>query len=48
MPVKIYINGEPQWIEPTARRYNILKELPENAEITIDPNFYIATFNLTE
>lgn len=48
MPVKIYINGEPQWIEPTARQYNILKELPENVEITIDPNFYIATFNLTE
>jgi len=48
MPVKIYINGEAQWINPTAKKYNVIKELPENAEITIDPNFYIATFNLTE
>jgi len=48
MPVKIYINGEPEWIVPSAKAFNILPELPDNAEIMIDPNFYIASFNLTQ
>jgi aminopeptidase N len=48
MPVKIYINGEAEWIQPAATKYKVLKQLPEYAEITIDPNFYIASFNLTD
>jgi aminopeptidase N len=48
MPVKIFINGEIEWIQPTSTEYKALKELPQEAEITIDPNFYIASFNLTD
>ena len=47
MPVKIYINGEAEWIQPVNRQFKTLEELPENVEITIDSNFYVAGFKLT-
>jgi aminopeptidase N len=48
MPIRIFINGEPEWLEPNSKSYNTLENLPENAEILVDPNFYVADFNLTE
>ncbi|MGD8780039.1 MAG: M1 family metallopeptidase [Ignavibacteria bacterium] len=45
MPVKIYINEETNWLKPT-NQWDELK-LPESFEsFSIDPNFYIAEFNL--
>ncbi|MBK6266022.1 M1 family metallopeptidase [Marivirga sp. S37H4] len=48
IPIKIYINGEPEWIQPSPTQYKSLENLPENVEISVDPNFYVAKFNLTE
>jgi aminopeptidase N len=48
MPIRIFINGEPEWLEPNSKSYQALENLPENAEILIDPNFYVGDFNLTE
>jgi aminopeptidase N len=48
MPIKIFINGEAEWLKPNSRSYKSLQNLPENAEIFVDPNFYVADFNLTE
>jgi aminopeptidase N len=48
MPVKVYINGEPEWLQPSSKEFKVLENLPENVEISIDPNFYIADFNLTD
>jgi len=48
MPVRIYINGEEEWLVPNSKSYETLENLPENADIMVDPNFYISTFNLTE
>lgn len=47
MPVKIYINGEPEWLTPSSSKYKVLEGLPEEVEIVVDPNFYVADFNLT-
>lgn len=48
MPIKIWINGEPEWLQPQTDRFKVLKNLPEEVEISVDPNFYVATFKLTE
>lgn len=48
MPIRIFINGEPEWLEPNSKSFNALPNLPENAEILVDPNFYVGDFNLTE
>ncbi|WP_188465979.1 M1 family aminopeptidase [Marivirga lumbricoides] len=47
IPIKIYINGEAEWITPSSLKYQVLDGLPEEVEIVIDPNFYVADFNLT-
>jgi aminopeptidase N len=46
MPVRVTLNGEQQWLEPTER----WQELNANfgrKELLVDPNFYVATLNLT-
>ncbi|WKK78277.2 M1 family metallopeptidase [Marivirga salinae] len=48
MPIRIFINGEPEWLEPNSKSFKALENLPENAEILVDPNFYVGDFNLTE
>ncbi len=48
MPVKVYINGEPEWLQPSPTQFKSLQNLPENVEITVDPNFYVAGFKLTD
>ncbi len=47
IPLKIYINDEAKWIEPSPKGYKKLS-IPENAAVRVDPNFYVASFNLTE
>ncbi len=47
MSLKVYINGEPEWIEPSSSQIKVLDGLPDNVEISVDPNFYVADFNLT-
>ncbi|GAA5135363.1 M1 family metallopeptidase [Thalassotalea piscium] len=46
MPVRIYINGKAKWITPTTQWVN-LKLSATNAAISVDPNFYISTLNIT-
>ena len=48
MPVRVLINGEEEWLEPNSDSYKALQNLPENADILVDPNFYVGEFNLTE
>jgi len=48
MPVRVFINGEEEWLKPNSTRFKALDNLPENADILVDPNFYVADFNLTE
>ncbi|SMG08406.1 Peptidase family M1 [Marivirga sericea] len=48
MPIRIFINGEAEWLQPNSKSYKSLQNLPENAEILVDPNFYVGDFNLTE
>jgi aminopeptidase N len=48
MPVRVLINGEVEWLEPNSESYKALQNLPENADILVDPNFYVGEFNLTE
>lgn len=40
MPVKVYINGKEQWLEPTTQ-WQELKDVKKNAKLTVDPNFYV-------
>lgn len=46
MPVRVIINGIPTWIKPTTD-WRALTGLPDNATVAVDPNFYVASFNLT-
>ncbi|WKV11014.1 M1 family metallopeptidase [Marivirga harenae] len=48
MPIRIFINGEAEWLKPNSTGFKALENLPENAEVLVDPNFYVADFNLTE
>jgi aminopeptidase N len=48
MPIRIFINGEPEWLKPNSKSYKALENLPENADILVDQNFYVGDFNLTE
>lgn len=48
MPVRIFINGEQEWLNPNSKTFKALANLPENTEIVVDPNFYVAKFNLTK
>lgn len=44
MPVKVYINGSPKWIQPSTLWTN---EYMDSAvdNLIVDPNFYISSFN---
>lgn len=44
MPVKVYINGEATRLEPTLRWQSM--QIPENADIEVDRNFYVASMNV--
>ncbi len=45
MPVIVYINGEKEWLFPTAQWSS--KEIKEGtSDVKIDINFYVASFNL--
>jgi len=47
MPVKISVNGaEPIWISPT-QKWNFVELDTEKAQIKVDPNFYVATLNIS-
>jgi aminopeptidase N len=48
MPVRIFVNGEAEWLQPNSKSYKVLQSLPENADIMVDPNFYVGEYNLTE
>jgi len=48
MPIRVFINGEPEWLKPNSASFKALPNLPENADIMVDPNFYVGDFNLTE
>jgi aminopeptidase N len=40
MPVRVYLNQQVQWLEPTTT-WQELPKLPAKARLTLDPNFYI-------
>ncbi len=44
MPIKIFINNDPEWIYPTLKNKRIKIKVTE-PEIKVDPNFYIYTKN---
>ncbi|MCG6187326.1 M1 family metallopeptidase [Maribellus maritimus] len=46
MPVKVYINGEMKWIQPTGR-WSRLKQSGNYKSFEIDKNFYVAAFPIT-
>ncbi|MGM0582724.1 MAG: M1 family metallopeptidase [Bacteroidota bacterium] len=48
MPIRVFINGEAEWLNPNSKTFKNLENLPENVDILVDPNFYVAKFNLTE
>ncbi len=47
MKLKVYINGEKKWIEPTQRWQNLDLEKPYKS-FKIDPDFYVAEFCISE
>jgi aminopeptidase N len=46
MPVRIYINGEAQDLVP-ATRFSSIKLKVQNAKVIVDPNYYVASLNMT-
>ena len=46
MPVKIYVNGESMVVSPT-RRFETIQIGSADAVITVDPDYYVAVFNMT-
>jgi hypothetical protein len=46
MPLRIYINGEPQDVSPSTR-FSSIKIKTQNAVITVDPDYYVASLNMT-
>lgn len=46
MPVKIYISGESKTLTP-ASRFSTIDTGKEYATIIVDPNYYVATLNMT-
>lgn len=47
MPVKIFINGKEEWLKPTVEWASNPISV-DNPKLKIDPNFYVAEFNITE
>jgi hypothetical protein len=46
MPVKVKVNSKDIWLNPTTRWDSM--ELPSSKiQLTVDPNFYVGTLNLT-
>ena len=46
MPVKVKISGTEKWLYPT-RRWASTEIDQSNAELAVDPNFYVAVLNIT-
>lgn len=46
MPLKIYVSGKEKFITP-ATFFNTIKLDVENADIKVDPGFYVGTLNMT-
>ncbi len=47
MKLKVYINGQPRWIEPLQRWRKLSLDEPIQ-KVDIDPDFYVAVFLLSE
>lgn len=45
MPVKIYLNGEELWLEPTLA-WKKIEISDANPEVVVDPDFYVALMNI--
>jgi aminopeptidase N len=48
MPLKISLNGEISWLKPTTRWSTLSTKNTEEHSLEIDPDFYVAGFELTE
>ncbi len=46
MPIKIYVNDKELWLKPT-KTWKTENNIPENPTLKVNPDFYIAVFNLT-
>jgi aminopeptidase N len=44
IPLRIFINGEESWLQPT-NRWNSINGLEPDSQVLIDSNFYVATLN---
>lgn len=47
MPIKVTIDGKEQWLKPTTNWNNIAFSKAD-IKLTIDPNFYVAGFDITK
>ena len=47
MKLKVHINGQVHWLEPTQRWKNLSLEEPIHS-VEVDPDFYVADFNCTK
>lgn len=47
IPIKIFVEGEEKWINPVPKKWNALQGISADADIRVDPNFYVATFEIT-
>ena len=47
MKLKVYINGQMKWLEPTQRWQNVALDKPFES-FEIDPEFYVAEFMITK
>ncbi len=46
MPLRIFVSGEPRNIIPSSR-FTTIELGRENAVIIVDPNYYVASLNMT-
>jgi hypothetical protein len=47
MKLKVSINGQVQWLEPTQKWQNLSQEEPIRS-VEVDPDFYVAGFLCSE
>ncbi len=47
MPVRVWVAGKELWIRPMAGAWNETDLETENAVITVDPDFYVGSLNIT-
>jgi hypothetical protein len=47
MPVKVIIDSREQWLKPTTN-WNSMAVSKADINLTIDPNFYVAGFDITK